>query len=81
MLEHADGIEGGTPGVLINYNCNEFDCKDNLIDNLTKITQDYPKFVYLAPYRNMGTKLVLTKEGRQEVLDNFDEDKIRNFIR
>ena len=81
MLEHADGVQGGPPGVFINYNCNEFDCEDELIGNLTKIAQDFPKFVYLAPYPNMGAKLVLTKEGQQEVLDSFDEDKIRNFIR
>jgi len=81
MLEHADGVDGGPPGVFINYNCNEFDCEDDLIDNLTKIAQDYPEFVYLAPYRNMGAKLVLTKEGEQEIVESFDEDKIRNFIR
>ncbi len=79
MLEHADGK--GPPGVFINYNCNDFECEDDLIDKLTTIAQDYPEFVYLAPYRNMGAKLVLTKEGQQEVFESFDEDKIRSFIR
>ena len=81
MLEHADGVDGGPPGVFINYNCNDFECEDDLIDKLTTIAQDYPEFVYLAPYRNMGAKLVLTKEGQQEVFESFDEDKIRSFIR
>jgi len=81
MLEHADGVQGGTPGIFINYNCIEFDCEDDLIDKLTKIAQDYPKFVYLAPYTNMGAKIVLTKEGKQEIFESFEENKIRNFIR
>jgi len=81
MLEHADGVKGGPPGVFINYNCIDFDCEDDLIDNLTVIAQDYPKFVYLAPYTNMGAKIVLTKEGKQEIVESFDEDKIRNFVR
>ena len=81
MLEHADGVDGGPPGIFINYNCNDFECEDDLIDKLTTIAQDYPKFVYLAPYRNMGAKLVLTKEGQQEIFESFDEDKIRSFIR
>lgn len=81
MLEHADGVDGGPPGVFINYNCNDFECEDDLIDKLTTIAQDYPEFVYLAPFRNMGAKLVLTKEGQQEVFESFDEGKIRSFIR
>jgi len=81
MLEHADGIKGGPPGIFINYNCLDFDCEDNLIDKLTEIAKDYPKVVYLAPYRNMGAKIVLTKEGEQEIVESFDEEVIRDFVR
>ena len=81
MLEHADGVQNGPPGVFINYNCIEFDCEDDLIEKLTKIAKDYPEFVYLAPYTNMSAKIVLTKEGKQEIFESFEENKIRRFIR
>ena len=32
MLEHADGKEGGRGGVIINYNCEDFNCEDGLIE-------------------------------------------------
>ena len=79
MLEHADG--SGPPGVIINYNCDDFDCESNLLDKLKEIVDQYPQNVYVAPYRNMSAKLVLTRLDRQKILDGFvDEEIIKAFI-
>jgi len=78
MLEHADGK--GRPGVIINYNCTDFSCKDDLVAELTRIAQEFPAFVYLAPYPTMDAKIALTKRGKLETLEAFDEQKIRDFI-
>ncbi len=51
MLEHADG--DGQPGVIINYNCEDFDCNDDFLPTLAKTVETYPNFVYLAPSKNM----------------------------
>lgn len=78
MLEHADGK--GPPGVIINYNCEDFDCEPDLIERLTAIVQEYPDRVYLAPFPGMDAKIALTRFGEQEILDSFDEQRIRAFI-
>ena len=78
MLEHADG--GGPPGVIINYNCDNFECENNLVDQLTEIAQQYPEFVYLAPYPGMTKKLAITREGKIETFDSFDKEGLVSFI-
>ncbi len=78
MLEHSDG--NGPPGVIINYNCEDYECEPDLIDRLRAIAEDYPDFVYLAPFPDMTTKIAVTRRGRQIVLDEFDEQRIRDFI-
>jgi len=79
MLEHADGIEGGKSGIIIQYNCQDFDCEEDLVEMLTELVRDYPSNVYLAPNDYNG-KIILTKLGKIEILDGFDEDKIKDFI-
>lgn len=80
MLEHADGK--GKPGVIINYNCKEFKCKNDFITKLEEFAKrnKYKEFIYVAPFKSMSAKLVITKLGKQEILDDFDEDKIKQFI-
>ncbi len=78
MLEHADGR--GRPGVIINYNCEDFDCAPDLIERLTEVAQEYSDYVYLAPFPDMDTKIALTHVGKLETLDAFDEGRIRAFI-
>lgn len=78
MLEHADGK--GPPGVVINYNCEDFPCDPDLVERLTAIAQEYPTFVYLAPFPGMDAKIALTRRGKLEVLDTVDEARIRAFI-
>lgn len=78
MLEHADG--SGPPGVIINYNCKDFKCENDLIDKLAEIASQYPEFVYVAPYPSMTQKIVITREGEIEKFDNFDEKSLISFI-
>jgi hypothetical protein len=77
MLEHADGR--GAPGVIIQYNCNDFDCEPDLIQKLVAVAELYADRVYLASNNNDG-KIILTKLGQRKILDVFDEQAIRIFI-
>ncbi len=77
MLEHADGR--GKPGIIIQYNCKKYSCEPDLIQKLTDLAKQYPDNVYLAP-NDYDAKIVLTKLGQQEILESFDEDKIKKFI-
>lgn len=77
MLEHADGK--GKEGVIIQYNCDDYECEADLIDKLTDIVGEYPENVYLAP-NNYDGKIILTKVGQREILDVFDAKRIRDFI-
>jgi len=81
MLEHADGVEGGIGGVVINYNCEDFECEEGLVEQLEEFAIKYPQYVYVAPFKNMGAKIVLTKINRQEVLEEYNEEFIDNFVR
>ena len=78
MLEHADG--SGPSGIIIQYNCDDYDCESDLVQKLTALVEEYPDNVYLAP-NNYDGKIILTKLGRRAILDQFDEQAIRNFIR
>lgn len=77
MLEHADGK--GKPGVIIQYNCKKYSCEPDLIQKLTDLVKQYPENVYLAP-NNYDGKIILTKLGKREILDDFDEQTIKKFI-
>ena len=77
MFEHADG--SGPPGIIIQYNCNDYVCESDLVQKLTALVEEYPDNVYLAP-NNYDSKIILTKLRKREVLDQFDEQAIRDFI-
>ena|SRR3989338_1154634 len=77
MLEHADGR--GPPGVVINYNCKDYTCEDGLIEKLEAFAKRY-NHVYVAPFPKMDAKIALTKYGKIEILDNYDEKRIESFI-
>ena len=78
MLEHADG--SGPPGVIINYNCVKFRCRDGMVERLTTIARSYPAFVYLAPFPDMDVRIAVTRLGKILVLDEVDEQQIREFV-
>ena len=80
MLEHADGIHGGSQGVIIQYNCRTFSCPGDLVENLTRMAKAFPTFVYLAPNPTMDARIALTREGEILVLEQYDAEKIRRFI-
>lgn len=78
MLEHADGK--GKPGIFIQYNCTKYSCEAGLVEKLTALVRQYPDNVYLAPNSYDG-KIILTKLDRSQILDGFDEQVIKDFIR
>ena len=77
MVEHADGA--GPPGIIIQYNCDDYKCAPDLVQKLTALVEEYPENVYLAP-NNYDGKIILTKQSRRKILDDFDEQVIRDFI-
>ncbi|MEK7104921.1 MAG: hypothetical protein AAB868_02690 [Patescibacteria group bacterium] len=77
MLEHADGR--GKPGVIIQYNCQKYSCEPDLIEKLANLVKKYPDNVYLAPNTYDG-KIILTKLGKRQILDAFDEQAMKEFI-
>ena len=80
MLEHVDGEQGARGGAIINYNCKDYNCEEGLIENLEQFGYEF-NYVYVAPFKNMNAKIALTKLNRIEVLEVYDEERIRNFIR
>ena len=79
MLEHADGDDKKGQGAIVQYNCKKYICEKDLIPKLTVLVKKYSKNVYLAP-GNYDGKIILTRLNKREILDNFDEEKIINFI-
>jgi hypothetical protein len=77
MLEHAGGK--GRPGVIIQYNCEDFDCAPDLVDRLAGIVRSYRGYVYLAPNTYDG-KIILTRLENRLILNSFDEAAIRRFV-
>lgn len=78
MLEHADGE--GPPGVVINYNCDDFACEPDLKEQLAAIAQEHPEFVYIAPFPGMSKKIAITRYRKIETFDSFDRDGLIAFI-
>mgnify|MGYP001607946778 FL=1 len=79
MLEHADGIDGGRGGVIINYNCKDYECEEDLIEKLETFAVKYD-YAYVAPFKGMDAKIALTKLNKIEVLEEYDNEKIKEFI-
>ncbi len=79
MLEHIDGVEGGRGGVIINYNCESYECESELIEKLEAFATRY-NYVYVAPFKGMDAKIALTKFGKIDVLEEYEENRIKNLI-
>jgi hypothetical protein len=63
-------------GVLVQYNCA---CPE-LIDKLRGIVSRYDKFVILAPFPEMKTRIALTAWTRLDAFEEFDDKRIVRFI-
>jgi len=83
IQEHVMERGGGhhqVGSMLVQYNCDNYQCEPDLVQKLTDIVGDYPSQVYLAPYPSMDAKIALAAPGRLETLDSLDEQRIRQFI-
>ena len=78
VMERDAGHARGS--MLVQYNCRNYQCDEDLVDRLTEIVSSYPPQVYLAPYPTMDAKIALAAPGKLLLLDAFEEDKIREFI-
>lgn len=67
--------------MLVQYNCEDYECEPGLESALEDIVTRFPPTVYLAPYPGMDAKIALAAPGRLEILDDLDEDLIVEFIR
>jgi hypothetical protein len=76
IIEHAPGDR---PGIILAYNCVKFECDPDLIAQLEGIVRQYST-VYMAPYPEMDAKIALTAQRARLVLEEFDEEKIIEFI-
>ena len=63
-------------GVVVQYNC---ECPD-IVERLKKIVTAYDRYVVLAPYPEMKTRIALTAWTRIETMDTLDEARVRRFI-
>jgi hypothetical protein len=66
-------------GVLVQYNC-PTSCSE-LVANLRSITRDYDSRVILAPYSRMESRIALTSWGKIDLLDEFDRERIEEFVK
>jgi hypothetical protein len=64
-------------GVLVQYSC---DCPE-VAERLARIVRAYDRYVILAPYPGMKSRIALTAWTRLETLDDVDERRIERFIR
>ena len=78
VMERGAGHELGS--MLVQYNCVEYQCEPDLVEQLTEIVLNFPEYVYLAPYPTMDAKIALAAPGRLLTLDTLDQNKIRKFI-
>ena len=80
ILEHFDGEDGSRGGIIINYDCKTYTCSSDMVLNLEEFTKTY-EYVYVAPYKKMKSKIVLTKLNRQITLDEFSPETIDQFLK
>ena len=66
--------------MLVEYNCEDYECEPDLVERLVEMVRSYPPSVYLAPYPGMDAKIALAAPGRLLTLETLDEDRIREFI-
>jgi hypothetical protein len=65
-------------GVLMQYDCP--DGCDALIGQFVRVMDNYDSQVIIAPYPDMETRIALTAWGQIDAFDEFDEDRIVQFI-
>ncbi len=63
-------------GVIVQYNC---ECAD-VVAKLRAIVERYERYVILAPYPSMKSRVALTAWTRIETLDDVDERRVTRFI-
>ena len=63
-------------GVMVQYNC---ECPD-VVARLRDLVNAHDRYVILAPYPGMKSRLALTAWTRIETMDQLDEARVRRFV-
>jgi hypothetical protein len=63
-------------GVMVQYGC---ECPDE-VARLRDVVKTYDRYVILAPYPGMKSRIALTAWTRIETMDQLDEARVRRFI-
>lgn len=63
-------------GVIVQYSC---ECPD-VVARLSEMVRRYDRYVILAPYPSMKTRIALTAWTRIDTMDQLDEGRVRRFI-
>ena len=63
-------------GVVVQYSC---ECPD-VAAKLRAIVEKYDRFVILAPYPGMKSRIALTAWTRIDTMDQLDEGRVKRFI-
>jgi Protein of unknown function (DUF3105) len=61
---------------MVQYSC---ECPD-IVGRLRDIVSAYDRYVVLAPYPGMKSRIALTAWTRIETMDQLDEARVRRFI-
>ena len=64
---------------MVQYNCQQ-GCED-LVEQLSVIVSQYNEQVILALYPGMESRIALTAWGRIDTFDEFDEDRVVQFVK
>lgn len=64
------------PAVLLQYSC---DCPE-IEDELGSIAQQYPEWVYVAPYTGMNTTISLSAFRQLDKIETVEKETINNFV-
>ncbi len=65
-------------GIILNYNCSE-GCAE-LVDQLQSLIPGQGAQFILAPYPNMESRIAITSWRHQDKMDEFDADRLNEFI-
>jgi len=68
-------------GIGIQYDCDEQDnsCRE-LVENLKGVVKKSGSKIFMGPYSGISNRIALTAWQRIDTFDNFDEERILDFI-
>ncbi|PIN79638.1 hypothetical protein COV16_03185, partial [Candidatus Woesearchaeota archaeon CG10_big_fil_rev_8_21_14_0_10_34_8] len=72
-----DGIDGARGGIIITYDCVNWECEDDIVEKLEAYARN-SDYIYVAPYKNQAAKIIMTRLNWQKIIEDVVE--IDEFI-